>query len=181
MAIKRLVIVTFLMSAAEGLLSRESIRDDKLSSPYMSNITWTGLIDKNSGQMSFTGLSLQQIHEQIREINPNFSWSRKIGPESQDSWDEDRGNILCDMAWDPKFASVFHIRQVGTPKPLPKTSISIPARFRNLRSTETAQMARDLETALVSRARTDPAFGFAMIIRILRRYPAARLETELGT
>ncbi|KAI0196142.1 hypothetical protein EV127DRAFT_466492 [Xylaria flabelliformis] len=111
MAIKRLVMITFLLSVAEGLLSREPIRDDKLGKPYMSNITWTGLIDKDSGQMSFTGLSLQQIHEQIREINPNFSWSRKIEPESQDSWDEDRGNILCDMAWNPKFASVFHIRQ----------------------------------------------------------------------
>ncbi|KAI1755136.1 hypothetical protein F4782DRAFT_527861 [Xylaria castorea] len=159
MAIKRLIVITFLLAATRGLLSRESINNDKLGNLYKLNITWTGRIDEDSGLMSFTGLGLQHIEEQIRVIKPNFSWSRQTELESQDSLEEDKDNILCDMASNPKFAE-SHI---------------------SIRSTVIAQMAQGLGTALVSRARTVLVFGFATIIRILCRYPVAHSETERGT
>ncbi|KAI0459602.1 hypothetical protein F5B21DRAFT_499282 [Xylaria acuta] len=111
MPMKPLIVIAFLLAATKGLPSRECIRNDALDDAYESSITWTGRIDEDSNLMSFSGLGLQHIEEQIREINPNFSWSRETEPGSRDSPEEEKVNILCDMAWNPKFASVFHIRQ----------------------------------------------------------------------
>ncbi|KAI8950973.1 hypothetical protein F4801DRAFT_578904 [Xylaria longipes] len=111
MRMKPLIVTTFLLAATKGLPSRERIINNLPSNSYESSITWTGRIDEDGGLMSFTGSDLQHIEEQIRELKPNFSWSREIDLGSRDSPEEDKGDILCDMAWNPQFASVFHIRQ----------------------------------------------------------------------
>ncbi|KAI0489664.1 hypothetical protein F4859DRAFT_509250 [Xylaria cf. heliscus] len=110
---KPLILTTFLLAAAvtKGLSSRELITNSRLGNSYESSITWTGWIDEDHGLMSFTGLGLQHIEEQIREIKPDFSWSRETEQGSQDSIEEDKENVSCDIAWNPRFASVFHIRE----------------------------------------------------------------------
>ncbi|KAH8167122.1 hypothetical protein CIB48_g1107 [Xylaria polymorpha] len=111
MPMKPLIVTTFLLAATKGLPSREQITNDGSGISHESSITWTGRIDEDGGPVSFMGSGLQHIEEQIREIKPSFSWSRETEPGSRDSLEEDEGDILCEMAWNPQFASVFHIRQ----------------------------------------------------------------------
>ncbi|KAI0871257.1 hypothetical protein GGS24DRAFT_503943 [Hypoxylon argillaceum] len=106
MLLKSRLLTTLLFVVAEALPSQEHISNDLSSISHESSVTWTGRIEEDGEVMSFTGLGLQDIEAQIREIRPGFSWSRMIEPGSRDP-----GDILCDISWNPPFASVFHIRQ----------------------------------------------------------------------
>ncbi|KAI1369555.1 hypothetical protein F5Y08DRAFT_334479 [Xylaria arbuscula] len=79
------------------------------SASYESKIVWKGRIKEAGELMSFTGPSLQDIEAQVRAINTTFSWSRDVDEPGGTSRVE--GDTLCDIPWDPPFASVFHIRQ----------------------------------------------------------------------
>ncbi|KAI3337804.1 hypothetical protein F4824DRAFT_489063 [Ustulina deusta] len=103
---KTLLPTTLLLAAAKGLASREHTPDG-LSSIHESNITWTGRIEEDGDIMSFTGTSLQHIEAQIRDLKPDFSWSGAVEPGASSV----EGDILCDLPWNPPFASAFHIRQ----------------------------------------------------------------------
>ncbi|KAI1432605.1 hypothetical protein GGR50DRAFT_696875 [Xylaria sp. CBS 124048] len=74
-------------------------------------LTWTGRIEENGEPTSFTGSSLQQIEAQIREIKPGFSWSHITELTSDGAVVGTEGDILCNLSWNPPYASVFHIRQ----------------------------------------------------------------------
>ncbi|KAI0543070.1 hypothetical protein GGR58DRAFT_7818 [Xylaria digitata] len=109
MPTKSLLLTLFLLIPIEGLPNREYTSNGLPSNPHESSITWTGCIRENDDPISLTGLSLQHIEAQIREMNPDFSWSRAIKPRPGNSFTE--SDVLCDISWNPSFASVFHIRQ----------------------------------------------------------------------
>ncbi|GAW12224.1 hypothetical protein ANO14919_015850 [Xylariales sp. No.14919] len=94
-------ILTLLLAVTTGLPSQEHIPN--------ANITWTGRAGEGGDILSLTGLNLQHIEAQLRETNSEFSWSQTIEPGYGNSLAE--SDVLCDMSWNPSFASVFHIRQ----------------------------------------------------------------------
>ncbi|KAI2623640.1 hypothetical protein GGS21DRAFT_541385 [Xylaria nigripes] len=94
-----------------GLSNPEHTSHGKSFNTRESRLTWTGLIEENGEPISLTGSSLQHIEAQIREIKPDFSWSRTTEPGFWNSTVRTQGDILCDLTWNPPFASVFHIRQ----------------------------------------------------------------------
>ncbi|KAI1202352.1 hypothetical protein F5X97DRAFT_319507 [Nemania serpens] len=120
MLLKPLSLITLLLAATEGQLSRDTTSHGPLSNSGESSITWTGRVEEGGELVSITGTDLQHIEAQIREIKPDFSWAgpRTLEVEPWESPaqganddDDDEDHILCDMTWDPSFASVFHIRQ----------------------------------------------------------------------
>ncbi|KAI0117732.1 hypothetical protein GGR51DRAFT_555016 [Nemania sp. FL0031] len=107
MLLEPLLFTTILL--VTGVLSiQEHISRNLPSHLQESSITWTGQIEEDGELMSFTGLDLQDISSQILLLNPDFSWSH---PASADAPPESESDILCNLSWDPPFASVFHIRQ----------------------------------------------------------------------
>ncbi|KAI1294521.1 hypothetical protein F5Y03DRAFT_399453 [Xylaria venustula] len=113
MRLKALLLALLPLAATKALLSGEHTFNGQSSGSHMSNITWTGRIAEHGDTMSFTGPSLQQIEAQIRKINPAFAWSANEFGSRRDVSDPSlsEGEILCDLPWDPPFASVYHIRQ----------------------------------------------------------------------
>ncbi|KAI1819855.1 hypothetical protein F4861DRAFT_543510 [Xylaria intraflava] len=103
---------TLLLAATVELFSEAHTSSDRPSYTHESAaLTWTGHIENNGEPMSFTGSSLRHIEAQIREIKPGFSWSRAAEPADHGSLVRDESDVLCDMSWNPPFASVFHILQ----------------------------------------------------------------------
>ncbi|KAI0432627.1 hypothetical protein F5Y09DRAFT_137059 [Xylaria sp. FL1042] len=111
MLTKTLLLITLLLTATKGLPNGENTSDELSSNFQTSDITWTGHIEEGGDIMSFTGPSLQHIETQIQKINPTFSWSSTPEQVPGNSSAKSEGDTLCDIQWDPPFASVFHIRQ----------------------------------------------------------------------
>ncbi|KAI1188780.1 hypothetical protein F5B17DRAFT_451362 [Nemania serpens] len=128
MLLKSLSLITLLLSATEGQPSRDFAAHGAPNNADKSSITWTGRVEEGGELMSITGTDLQHIEAQIREIRPDFSWAgpgtleaepREFSVQGGDEDDNDNDNndgdgdddMLCEMAWDSSFASVFHIRQ----------------------------------------------------------------------
>ncbi|KAI0206264.1 hypothetical protein F4808DRAFT_406620, partial [Astrocystis sublimbata] len=127
MLISFVIVAMSLCAAAEDLpSSRKHMIDDGPETSRRSSITWTGYIERDGELTSFTGSSLEHIEQQIRDVKPDFSWSTDLELELRDSSDDDTSNILCDMAWGPLVASVFHIRQVGSLLPPPSLFEGMP-------------------------------------------------------
>ncbi|KAI1121438.1 hypothetical protein F5Y10DRAFT_288466 [Nemania abortiva] len=108
----RPLLLTVNLLVPRGVLSMGEHLSQGLRSGFQeSSITWTGNIEENGESMSFTGPDLQHIESQIRALKPDFSWSAATEPEPESQDPSADGDILCDLSWNPSFASVFHIRQ----------------------------------------------------------------------
>ncbi|KAI1430135.1 hypothetical protein F5Y12DRAFT_709144 [Xylaria sp. FL1777] len=115
---KPLFLTTLLLAVTEGLSSREHTPDDLPRNSHISDIAWTGRVEEDGDMMSLTGSSLQHIEAQIRETKLDFVWPRATEPGAVTSSFSFSSpsilagrDILCDINWNPPFASVFHIRQ----------------------------------------------------------------------
>ncbi|KAI3331972.1 hypothetical protein HD806DRAFT_175991 [Xylariaceae sp. AK1471] len=108
---KSTLLSTLLLMATRGLPSQAHVSNGLPSSSHASNITWTGRIDESGTLRSFTGPSLQHIEAQIREIAPDFSWSRTVEPRARENGNAPGANILCYVPWEIDFASVYHITE----------------------------------------------------------------------
>ncbi|KAJ2987943.1 hypothetical protein NUW58_g4233 [Xylaria curta] len=108
---RSMFLAALLLLAAGVLSSQPRMANGLLGNAYESRITWTGCIDEDDDLMSFTGPDLRHIEMQIREIKPDFSWPLGTELTARDSLAKDKGDILCNMASNTPFASVFHIRQ----------------------------------------------------------------------